>query len=80
MAVSSRCSYSMWFWNGLFKDRIENGMTIGWLMQNMNIQLRENWNQFQGGFWEEISTEMVANSMKSCAFAFTIDGSEDRLI
>ena len=30
--------------------------------------------------WEEISTEMVANSMKSGALALAIDGSEDGLI
>ena len=30
--------------------------------------------------WEEISNETVANSMKSCALAFTVDGIEDGLI
>ena len=30
--------------------------------------------------WEEVSTEMVANSMKPCALALAIDGSEDGLI
>ena len=28
--------------------------------------------------WEEISNETVANSMKSCALAFTVDGTEGK--
>ena len=30
--------------------------------------------------WEEISNETVANSMKSCALALAVDGTEDGLI
>lgn len=47
VAVPSTCEHQMRFRKDLPKTESKNGMTIGWLMQNMNIRLEETENQFQ---------------------------------
>ena len=75
-------------WNRTFKDRIQ-GQHDNWLANAKHeYTAAGNIKPIPMGlvvewiikWWEEISTEMVAHSMKSCALALAIGGIEDGLI